>query len=152
MTNLHSLNGLLEDLSDSRKIRGFHLALEDDTQPSASYKLPIGDASANIVGDIDYRVSSMSSVISSRKVSKLLQYPGVCSRKFYHHFKGENLTKGKALYRHVTDLTRLRSFDNLYKTDVIWSSTKAEEMEAVLCLVVDGLVDLPDEVIITEVH
>ena len=106
--NLHSLNELLEALSESQKIRSFHAALEDDDQPAASYKLPIGDASA----DIDDKVLSMSSGVHSQKVSKLLQYLGVCSRKFYY-FEGEDLTKAKALNRHVTELAALGSFDNL---------------------------------------
>ena len=64
VASLLSLNVLLEALSESRKINGFHAALEDDDQLSASYKLPIGDASV----DIDDWVSSMSSGMRSRKV------------------------------------------------------------------------------------
>ena len=77
----------------------------------------------------------MLSGMRSWKVSKLLQFQGVRSRKFYC-FEGEDITKAKALNRHVTEVAGLRSFDNLNKTDVIWFSTEAEEMEATLRSVV----------------
>ena len=38
----------------------------------------------------------------------------------------------KVFNRHMTELADLRTFDNLNKTDVIWSSTEAEGMEAAL--------------------
>ena len=114
--------------------------LEDDHQPAASYKLPIGVASVDILADIDVRVSSTSPGMRSHEVSKLLQYQGVCSRKFYR-FQGEEITKVKALNRHVTVLAGLRTFDNLNKTNVIWSSNEAEDLEAALQSIVDGLVD-----------
>ena len=60
VNNLRSLNGLLEALSESRKICGFRSAVEDDDQPASSYKMPIGEASADILTDIDDRVSSTS--------------------------------------------------------------------------------------------
>ena len=92
VTNLRSLNELPEALPESHKIRSFHAAVELDDQPAFSYKMPIGGASVDILVDIDNRVSSMSSGMCSRKVSKLLQYPGVCSRKFYR-FEGRNLSR-----------------------------------------------------------
>ena len=73
----------------------------------------------------------------SWKVSKLLQYSGVSSRKFYR-FEGEELTKVKALNRHVTELAGLCSFDNLNKMDVIWSFTEAEDMEVALRSIVEA--------------
>ena len=106
------------------------------SQLAASYKIPIGGASADILADIDTRVSSSSSGMRSRKVSKLLQYQGVRSRKFYR-FEGENITKAKALNYHVTELAGLCTFDNLKKTDVTWSSTEAEDMEAALQSIVE---------------
>ena len=93
----------------------------------------LGDASS----DINDRVSSTSSGMRSWKVSKLLQFLGVRSRKFYH-FEGEDITKAKALNHHVMELAGLRSFDNLNKMDVIWSSLEAEEMEAALHSVVEA--------------
>ena len=133
VANLHSLNGLPKAPSESCKIRGFRAVLEEDGQPAASYKLPIDDVSA----DIDDRVSSTLSGMRSWKLFKLLQFPGVHSRKFYR-FEGEDITKAKALNRHVTELAELRSFDNLNKTGVIWSSTEDEEMEVALCSVVEA--------------
>ena len=67
------------------------------TVPAASsYKMPIGGASADILADIDSRVSLSLSGMHSREVSKLLLYQGVVSRKFYR-FEGEELTKVKVL-------------------------------------------------------
>ena len=147
VTNLHSLNELLEAPSESCKIRGFGTEVEDDDQPASLYKMPIGGASAGILADIDDRVSLMSSVMHSRKVSKLLQYPGVRGRKFYR-FEGEDVTKATPLNLHVTELAGLLSFKNLNKVDVIWSSTGAEDMEAAL----RSMVDFRDEVFAAEVH
>ena len=48
VATLGSLNELLEAPSESRKIRGFRTALEDDEQPVSLYKIPIGGASADI--------------------------------------------------------------------------------------------------------
>ena len=79
--------------------------------------------------DIDNRVPSPSFGMRSKKVLKLLQYPGIHSRKFYR-FKGEDVTKAKALNRHVTELVGLPSYKNLNKTDVMWSYTEAKDMEA----------------------
>ena len=80
----------------------------------------------------------MSSGTRSRKVSKLLQFQSVRSHKFYR-FKGEDITKDKALNCHVTELVSLHAFDNLNKMDVIWSSTEAEEMEAALRSIVEAI-------------
>ena len=127
MAQLRSIGGLPE----GHKIRGFMAALEDDDLPAASsYKMPIGGASTDILAnDIDSRVSSSLSGMLSHKVSKLLLYQGVRSPKVYR-FEGEELTKAKVLNRHMTELAGLQSFDNLNKTNIIWSSTEAEDMEA----------------------
>ena len=93
--------------------------------------MPVGRASADILADIDDRVSSPSSGVRLKKVLKLLQYPGIHSKKFYR-FKGEDMMKAKALNCHVTKLAGLCRYENLNKTDIIWSSTKAEDMEAAL--------------------
>ena len=109
VSHLRSLIGRPEAPSEGRKIHGFMVVLEDDDQPAASYKLSIGGASADILADIDNRVSSVSSGMHFCKVSKFLQYQGVhSSRRSY------------------------RTFENPDKTNVIWSSTEAEDMEAAL--------------------
>ena len=64
----------------------------------------------------------------SKKVLKLLQYPGIRSRRFYH-FEGDETTKTRSLNRHMMELAGLRLHDNLNKTDVILSSSEAEDME-----------------------
>ena len=77
------ISELLEAPSENRKIRGFRAALDGNDQPASSYCLPVGGASV----DIDDCISSPSSGMPSRKVSKLLPYPRVHSRRFYH-FEG----------------------------------------------------------------
>ena len=52
--------------------------------------------------------------------------------------KGEELTKAKALNYHVMELAGLSSFENLNKTDVTWSSTEAEALEAALRSIVEA--------------
>ena len=64
ITTLRSLNELPEALSESCKIRGFCVALEDNDQ-SASYRLPVGGALGDILADTDDRISSPSSGMSS---------------------------------------------------------------------------------------
>ena len=71
MATLRSLNELLEAPSESRKIRGFRAALEDDDQPTSSYRLLVGGASADTLADIDEMISS-SSLGMCLKVSKRL--------------------------------------------------------------------------------
>ena len=41
VATLRSLNELPEASSESHKIRGYHVALEDDDQPASSYHLPV---------------------------------------------------------------------------------------------------------------
>ena len=113
-------------------------ALEDNNLPAASsYKLPIGRASADILADIDSSLSSSSSGICSCKSSKLFQYQGVRRHKFYW-FQGEELTNAKALNRHIAELAGLRSFDNLNKTDVVWSSTEMEDVGATARFIIEA--------------
>ena len=81
------LNELLEAPSESRKIHRFCVALEDNDQSASSYYLPVGGASGDILSDIDDCISSPSSGMLSKKVSKLLTYPGVHSRRF-NRFEG----------------------------------------------------------------
>ena len=126
VATLFSLNELPEAPSESRKIRGFRAALEDDDQPTPLYQLSVGGMST----DIDDRISSPSGM-HPIKVSKLLLYPGVRSHHFYR-FEGEEVTKVGSLNHHVTELAGLRSYNNLNKMDVIFSLSEAEEMEAAL--------------------
>ena len=95
--------------------------------------MPVGGASMGILTNIDDRVSYPSSDMSSKKVLKLLQYPGVHSRRFYH-FEGEKVMKAKQLNRHITELAGLCLWDNLNKMDVIWTSVKAEDKDMELAL------------------
>ena len=101
------------------------------------YTLPLRIDCSFFFANINCRVSLLSYGMRSCKSSKLLQYQGVCSHKFYR-FQGEELTKDKALNRHITELASLRSFDSLNKTDVIWSSTETEDMKAAARSIVEA--------------
>ena len=57
---------------EGRKIRGFHAGLDNNEQSESSYRLPIGDALADILANIDDRFPSTTSGVQSKKVSKLL--------------------------------------------------------------------------------
>ena len=74
---------LPEAPSEGRKIRGGFAGLNADEQPSLLYRLPIGDASADIFTDIGDRISSTTSGMRLKKVSKLLSYSDVRSCRFY---------------------------------------------------------------------
>ena len=128
---LWSLNELPEASLESRKIRGFRVALEDNDQPASSYCLPVGGASGDILADIDDCISSPSSGMRSKKVSKLLTYPGVRSHRFYR-FKGEELAKVQSLNQHMMELAGLRSFENLSKTE-------AKDMETAMQSIVEAI-------------
>ena len=54
----------------------------------------------------------------------------VCVATGFIIFEGEEPVKACSLNRHVMELTGMRSFDNLNKTDVILSSSEAEDLEA----------------------
>ena len=82
VATLQSLNELPEAPSESRKICGFCVALEDDDQPASSYHLPVDGASEEILADVDDRILSPSLGMCS-KVSKLFRYLGVHSCHFY---------------------------------------------------------------------
>ena len=66
--------------SEGRKICGFNVVLDPDDHRSSHFCLTVSNASAGILADIDDHVSSSSSGIQSKKVSKLLPYPGVHSK------------------------------------------------------------------------
>ena len=91
MATLRSLNELLEAPSESRKIRVFCAALEDDYQPASLYCLPVGGALGDILSDIDDRISLPSLSMHSNKVSKLLLYPGVRSCHIYRFRRRQRL-------------------------------------------------------------
>ena len=61
-------------------MHGFHVGQELDNQSSSLYRFPIGDASSDILRNIDDCISSPLNRMLSEKVSKLLSYPGVHSR------------------------------------------------------------------------
>ena len=53
------------------RIWSFRAGLDADEQPSSSYRLPIGDVSADILADVDYHVSSITTGMHFKKVSKV---------------------------------------------------------------------------------
>ena len=76
--------------------------------PPLLYRLPVGGALADILEDIDDRISFPSSGMCLKKVLKLFQYLGVRSCRFYCS-EGDKTTKACSLNRHVMELARLRS-------------------------------------------
>ena len=124
---IHEVCDLSLAPSENRKICEFWDGLDPDEQPSSSYHLPISDASANILGDIDSCISSSSSGMCS-KVSKLLPYPGV--RSYCYYCFEEEVVKSCPFPRAVTEFGGLCSFDNLHKTDVVFLALEVEDLEA----------------------
>ena len=108
--------------------------MEEDEQPTSSYRLPVGGALVDILTDIDGRILSPS-LGMHLKVLRLLQYLVVHSQHF-DRFEGEEVTKAKVLNLHATELAGLCSWDNQNKTDVNLSS--AEDMEAALKSIVEA--------------
>ena len=86
--------------------------------------LHVGRASADILADIDYHVSSPLGM--HLKVAKLLTYRGMCNYRSYQS-ESEELTEAG-----------LRSFENLNKTDVILSSLEAENIEAAIRSIIEA--------------
>ena len=87
------------------------------------------DASSDLLKDFDDRVSSPSSGMQSKKVLKLLPYPGACSRCCYRTVAEEVIH----LCSHpcvMTEVGEMRSYDNLNKMDVVSTSTEVEDLEA----------------------
>ena len=73
----------------------------------------------------------------SKKGLNFLPYPSVHSHKF-RWFKGEELVKVHSLNRHVTELAGMQSFEKFNKTDVILSSSEAEDMEAAIRSIIEA--------------
>ena len=67
--------------------------------------------------------------MQSKKVSKLLPYPGVRSRRFYR-LEREEVIKFHVFPRLITELAAMRSYENMAKTDMVLLSSEAEELEA----------------------
>ena len=86
------------------------------------------DASSDILADIENCISSPSTGMGSKKVSKLLLYPWVRSRWFYC-VKGEEVVQYRTLPQVIIKLGGMKSFENLNKTDMVFSSSEVKDME-----------------------
>ena len=53
-------------------------------------------------------------------------------------FKGEELVMARSLICHVTEVAGVQSFENLNKTDVILSSSEAEDLTAAVWSIVEA--------------
>ena len=100
--------------------------LDDNEQQASSYLLPMGDTSADILAVIDDPISSTTTGMQLKKVYKLLPYPGGRIQQFCQ-FKGEEVVKFRSLNCHVTELAGILSVENLVKTDLVLSSSEAED-------------------------
>ena len=108
---------------------GFCTSLDPVDQPTPSYRLLIGNTSAEDFANIDNHISFSSSVMQSKTVSKLLPYLGVCSRRYYWFEEGE-VAQSSELPFAVIELRCMHSFANLNKTDVVFAASEAKELEA----------------------
>ena len=91
---------------------------------------------ANILADLDDHISSTTTGMQSKKASKLLPYPGLRSCHFYW-FEDEDVVRFCSLPRHGLGLAGMRFFENLDKTDVVLSSTEAEDLEVAARTIVE---------------
>ena len=80
---VHDLCGVPPAPAKPRKMSGFSAAQDVFTQSFYSYYLPMGDASLDILMDINDCISLQSSGMQLEKVFKLLPYPGVGGRHYY---------------------------------------------------------------------
>ena len=87
------------------------------------------------MADIDDCISSTTSGMWSKKVSKLLPYPGIRSSQFYR-FEGE-VIKFRSLNWHETELAGLCWFDNLAETGMVLLSSEAEDLKAAVRSIVE---------------
>ena len=79
---MRSASNFPDSPSEGHEICGFCASLDDNDQPASSYRLPDGDAYADVLADIDDRIS-LTTTDMRLKVLKLLSYPCICSRHFY---------------------------------------------------------------------
>ena len=100
-------------------MHGFHAGQDLEDQPSYSYSLPMGDASADVLADIDDRISLSSCGTWSKMMSKLLPYPGVCICHYYC-LGGEKVVCSQTLPLAITELGEMRSSNNLNEMDVVF--------------------------------
>ena len=77
--------------------------------------IPIGDVSTDILVDLDDQICSTTSGMHSKKVSKLLSYPGVHSRR-YCRFEREEVVRSRSLPLPITELGSMHLCDNLNET------------------------------------
>ena len=70
---------------------------------SSSYRLPMGDNISDTFLVIKDSISSLSSEMRSKKVSKLLPYPGVRS-SWYYHIEGEKVIWHQTLLWAITEV------------------------------------------------
>ena len=128
---------LPEALSEGCKIRSFRAGLGDDEQLVSSYWLLIGDAPADIFADTDDYISSTTTGMHSKKVSKLLPYPIVCSWRFYW-FEVEGVVMFWPLNHHVIELSGRRLFKNMVNKDVVVLSSEVEDLETAIRSIIEA--------------
>ena len=134
---MQSESCLPEALSEGCKIRSFRAGLDDDEQLVSSYWLLIGDAPADIFADIDDCISSTTTGMHSKKVSKLLPYPIVRSWCFYR-FEVEEVVMFWPLHHHVTELSGRYFFKNLVNKDVVLLSSEAEDLVTAIRSIIEA--------------
>ena len=69
IAKMRSESHLPEAPLEGPKIFAFYAVPDDDEQPAPSYRLPIGDVSADILADIDDHISSTTTGMRLKKVT-----------------------------------------------------------------------------------
>ena len=97
---------------------------EGDHLTASLVMLLIGESLEETMKELNKKISSQSS-LKTRKVVKLLPFPQVKARKNYK-FEGFALWQPHS----TTNLTGMKTYDNLSRFDVIFSSFGIEEVES----------------------
>ena len=108
---------------------GIHAAQDLDDQPSSSFRLPMDNASFDSLADIDDHIASPSTEIQLKKVLKLFPFPWVKCRQYYH-IEGDKFILHQTFSLTTTKVEEIKTFENLGKTDMVFSCFEIEDLEA----------------------
>ena len=117
--------------SKSKRAGGFHATRDSDEQPSSCHCLSIGETVEDVLKDLDDKIFSPNLGMHSQKVAKLLPYPSIKGRRCYQ-FEGKEVVHHCALPCGITKIIDVKSFENLAKTNVVFSSSEMEDVEATM--------------------
>ena len=111
-------------------MHGFCTAQDSDDQPFSSYCRLMGDASSDFLANIDDCISSLSTGMLSKNLLKLLPYLGARGR-WYYCVERREVILYRTLPQAITEFGSMKSFENLSKTDMVFSANEVEGLEAI---------------------